>query len=450
MSNKIPDKAKENLIKKWIAGADYTELARYLDQFYGVKVHRTTVMRYFKNEVLLTKEDFSDIELDSIDDRVKLDSRIAKYRAEALRYRRLYQLSIKKNLDGTSIIEAIQDAAISFKKVPLQNIPKPKGPIKGQSAQIVVAPLTDTHIGEDVDYQQMAGLNSYSFDIFNKRLFGWATTVLNLVQLRRASVPINELVIPMLGDMISGDIHDELIKTNQDNVMGQMIRGANLIAQALMYLAPHFKTITVPCVVGNHGRMTRKPPMKDKYMDWDYLLYQFVAVFCSNQKNIKFDIRTSYMNIFKIFNRNILIMHGDSASGAGSMSTISRVITSLRSVLQYRTGLEPETHKANSEILDPNHMPTTFDSVLMGHFHRVDEIDIGTGHAIICGCMKGGDEFALQRLAVITKPQQIVTYWHEKYGYIGKETIYLNMFDTLDSKFTDVLPEVWADKIETS
>ena len=272
MSNKIPDKAKENLIKKWIAGADYTELARYLDQFYGVKVHRTTGMRYFKNEVLLTKEDFSDIELDSIDDRVKLDSRIAKYRAEALRYRRLYQLSIKKNLDGTSIIEAIQDAAISFKKVPLQNIPKPKGPIKGQSAQIVVAPLTDTHIGEDVDYQQMAGLNSYSFDIFNKRLFGWATTVLNLVQLRRASVPINELVIPMLGDMISGDIHDELIKTNQDNVMGQMIRGANLIAQALMYLAPHFKTITVPCVVGNHGRMTRKPPMKDKYMDWDYLL----------------------------------------------------------------------------------------------------------------------------------------------------------------------------------
>jgi hypothetical protein len=396
MSNKIPDKAKENLIKKWIAGADYTELARYLDQFYGVKVHRTTVMRYFKNEVLLTKEDFSDIELDSIDDRVKLDSRIAKYRAEALRYRRLYQLSIKKNLDGTSIIEAIQDAAISFKKVPLQNIPKPKGPIKGQSAQIVVAPLTDTHIGEDVDYQQMAGLNSYSFDIFNKRLFGWATTVLNLVQLRRASVPINELVIPMLGDM------------------------------------------------------TRKPPMKDKYMDWDYLLYQFVAVFCSNQKNIKFDIRTSYMNIFKIFNRNILIMHGDSASGAGSMSTISRVITSLRSVLQYRTGLEPETHKANSEILDPNHMPTTFDSVLMGHFHRVDEIDIGTGHAIICGCMKGGDEFALQRLAVITKPQQIVTYWHEKYGYIGKETIYLNVFDTVDSKFTDVLPEVWADKIETS
>ena len=82
---------------------------------------------------------------------------------------------------------------------------------------------------------------------------------------------------------------------------------------------------------------------------------------------------------------------------------------------------------------------------MLGHFHRVDEIDIGTGHAIICGCMKGGDEFALQRLAVITKPQQIVTYWHPKYGYIGKETIYLNAFDNVPSKFQDVLSEVWSE-----
>ena len=80
---------------------------------------------------------------------------------------------------------------------------------------------------------------------------------------------------------------------------------------------------------------------------------------------------------------------------------------------------------------------------MMGHFHRSDEIDIGTGHAIICGCMKGGDEFALQRLAVITKPQQLVTYWHPKYGYISKETVYLNRYDTITSEFVDVLPDVW-------
>ena len=110
----------------------------------------------------------------------------------------------------------------------------------------------------------------------------------------------------MLGDMISGDIHDELIKTNQDNVMGQVIRGANLIAQALMSFAPHFKTITVPCVVGNHGRMTRKPPMKDKYVDWDWMLYKWVSAYCSHQPNIKFQIKKSFIDSFSVFDKNIL------------------------------------------------------------------------------------------------------------------------------------------------
>ena len=445
MGTKIPDKAKDDLIKKWVAGATYTELAKFLQRHYGVKIHRTTVMRWITNEVSVELVDPSDIELDSIEDRVSLDAKVARYRAEALSYRRRYNMILQKRLHKDNLIDAIYDATTPFKAVkPIKPI-KPTGKRKGESTQTVVAPLTDTHIGEDVDYQQMAGLNSYSFEIFNRRLSGWAEQVLNLVELRRASVPIDDLIVPMLGDMISGDIHDELIKTNQDNVMGQMSRGANLIAQALLSLAPHFKTVTVPCVVGNHGRMTRKPPMKDKYMDWDYMLYQWVAAFCKNQKNIKFQINTSYMNIFQVYDKNVLIMHGDSASGAGSIATITKVLTNLRSVLQFRQGLEPETADANQHIIEPNLLPTSFDSVMMGHFHRVDEIDIGTGHAIICGCMKGGDEFALQRLAVITKPQQIVTYWHPKYGYIGKETIYLNAFDNVDSKFVDVLPEVWAE-----
>ena len=445
MGTKIPDKAKDDLIKKWVAGATYTELAKFLQRHYGVKIHRTTVMRWITNEVSVELVDPSDIELDSIEDRVSLDAKVARYRAEALSYRRRYNLILQQRLRKDNLIDAIYDATTPFKAVkPIKPI-KPTGKRKGESTQTVVAPLTDTHIGEDVDYQQMAGLNSYSFEIFNRRLSGWAEQVLNLVELRRASVPIDDLIVPMLGDMISGDIHDELIKTNQDNVMGQMSRGANLIAQALLSLAPHFKTVTVPCVVGNHGRMTRKPPMKDKYMDWDYMLYQWVAAFCKNQKNIKFQINTSYMNIFQVYDKNVLIMHGDSASGAGSIATITKVLTNLRSVLQFRQGLEPETADANQHIIEPNLLPTSFDSVMMGHFHRVDEIDIGTGHAIICGCMKGGDEFALQRLAVITKPQQIVTYWHPKYGYIGKETIYLNAFDNVDSKFVDVLPEVWAE-----
>ena len=439
----IPETVKDELVKKRLAGATWTELAKFLKDTHGIEVHRTTVQRWYDKEVSIENANPDDVLLDSVQDRIKLDKRLATYKAETIYYKKLYENSLKNTAKQNLIVDSIKNWTPAFDNIPIGKYPKPTGKIKGDSTQIVVAPLSDTHIGEYVDYQQMAGLNSYSFDIFNKRLAGWVTQLLNLVSLRRAAVPIDELVVPMLGDMISGNIHEELSNTNLDNCMQQMIRGANLVAQALMFLAPNFSKIRVPCVVGNHGRMTRKPPMKDKYMDWDYLLYQWVAAFCQNQKNIDFDIRKSYLNTFQVFDKNILIMHGDSASGAGSLTTITRVLTNLRSVLQFRKGLEVEAGNAHEEVIDPNILPASFDSVMMGHFHRSDEIDIGTGHALICGCMKGGDEFALQRLAVITKPQQLVTYWHPKYGYIGKETIYLNRYDTTDSIFTDILPEVW-------
>tara|TARA_Y100000310_G_scaffold23931_1_gene22947 strand:- start:16 stop:438 length:423 start_codon:yes stop_codon:yes gene_type:complete len=137
-------------------------------------------------------------------------------------------------------------------------------------------------------------------------------------------------------------------------------------------------------------------------------------------------------------------MHGDNIAGGGSITSVTRLLTSLRSVVQFRKGLEDEIERLNGTL--SNRLPSTFDSVMMGHFHRCDELDIGTGQALICGCMKGGDEFALQRLGVITKPQQIVTYWHPKYGYIGKEIIYLNRYDNesnMKNQFVDKIPEVW-------
>ena len=305
----------------------------------------------------------------------------------------------------------------------------------------MIAPLSDTHIGDNVEADEMVGLNSYNIDIFNKRLYGWATQVLTLAELRRNSVEIDELVIPMLGDMISGDIHMELALTNNDHNMGQMIRGANLIAQALMFLAPHFDKVRVPCVVGNHGRMTRKPPMKNKYMDWDYMLYQWVSVFCRNQKNIEFHIPKSFMTSIEVKNRNILVSHGDFVNGAGSGTAISKGILNMRNILQFRKGLQDEIGKLRNEEIG---LPEYFDSVLIGHFHRIDEIDIGTGAIHICGCMKGGDEFAMQRVQAINKPRQLALYYHPKYGEIGKDIIYLNRFDESSQTFNDVLPEVWA------
>ena len=442
----IPEKAKSEIIKRKLAGWSWTAIAVWMKKKYNFAAHRTTYQKWYDREVSL-REGLSRHEVEEIptdfspDAHAKLIKNIEKYKGEAKYWKKVAESALKQEAKKELLIDAVKKFTPSYKSVQTYKIRKPKSKVRAASAQSIVAPLTDTHIGDNVEADEMVGLNAYNIDIFNKRLHGWATQLLTLVELRRNSVEIDELVIPMLGDMISGDIHMELALTNNDHNMGQMIRGANLIAQALMFLAPHFNKVRVPCVVGNHGRMTRKPPMKNKYMDWDYMLYQWVSVFCRKQKNIEFHIPKSFMTSVEVKNRNLLLSHGDFVNGAGSGTAISKGILNMRNILQFRKGLQDEIGKLRDEKIG---LPEYFDSVLIGHFHRIDEIDIGTGAIHICGCMKGGDEFAMQRVQAINKPRQLALYYHPKYGEIGKDIIYLNRFDDSSETFNDVLPEVWA------
>ena len=387
------------------AGATWTSLARWLQDEFGVDVHRSTIQRWYDREAFDVDSiidersaEWADViapeeEEDFIKDRIRLDKRAATYKAESTYYKKLYEKSIKDSVRSEILVDTIKRYTTPHAKTKAFKVRKPSGDKKGTAKQAMVAPLTDTHVCE-----------------------------------------VDELTVPMLGDMISGDIHDELARTNVDNCMMQMMYGAKIISQALMFLAPHFKEIKVPCVVGNHGRMTRKIPSKDRYMDWDYMMYQWLAVFCSKQDNIKFEIPKSFAHVFSVAGRDILMMHGDSVGGGGASATIQKAVTSLRAVLQYKTQIITD---------DSFSVPDKFDDVLLGHFHRVDEIDIGTGSLHICGTTKGGDEYVFSRLHLITKPKHLVLYYHPTYGQVGKEIIYLDRFDSIESEFDLELPEVW-------
>lgn len=443
----IPEEAKEEIVKRKMAGATWSALSRWVADRWGVSVHRTTLQKWYDREVELLdeeqSEDMEDMEADFTPEaHVKMARKIETYKGESRYWKKVAEAAIKKEAKEDLLIDAIKKFTPSYKEVKKYKHRKPTGKIKGDSVQSMIAPLTDTHIGDNVELEEMMGLNEYNIDIFNKRLYGWANQVITLAELRRNSAEVGELIVPMLGDMISGDIHEELARTNNDHCMGQMIRGANLISQALMFIAPHFDKVRVPCVVGNHGRMTRKPPMKNKYMDWDYMLYQWVSVFCQNQKNIEFHIPKTFMTTINVCNRNILLAHGDFINGGGSGTSINRGVSNMRNVLSFRKGLKEEINNIQDNSLES--VPDSYDSALLGHFHRIDEIDIGTGAVHICGCMKGGDEFAMQRVQAINKPRQLVLYYHPKYGEIGKEIIYLNRYDSRKGQFNDILPDVWS------
>ena len=433
----IPVQARLEIIRKKDEGETWTGISRWMETEYGVTVHRTTIQRWYDKEVCRDEEVDQDELLESLDERVKIDKKVATLKTEASYYKKLYTQALKTFNNQEAIVDAIRTYSPTFDPVPVQ--PPINNDSMGQHPQTMVAVLTDTHVGERVALNQMAGLNAYDLDKFNRRLSGWAIQVLNLATYRRNICDVNELVVPLLGDIISGDIHEELSRSNIDNCMIQMLSAAHVISQALMYLAPHFESVRVPCVVGNHGRMTRKPPMKDKYMDWDYMVYQWIAAFCARQPNITFQIPKSFAQIVEICNRKVLLFHGDSISGGGSSQSIHRMVSAMRGVTQFRQAIENTVVKHDGDLSD------VFTDVMLGHFHRVNTYDIGTGSAWICGTTKGGDEFSLNRLQAVSAPKQVVTYWHPVYGNVGTEIVYLHRYDDVPSLFSpSVETDVWV------
>ena len=447
------------LVKMRRAGATWTGLRDWLSQKYGIDVHRSTIQRWYDREgysetdLIIDEaaanmadelapecaDNFLDDEEFWVDEKVKQDKKVATYKAEAAYYKKLYQSSIKDSSKKELIIDAIRDNTKAFPDYAIWKGYKRKeersrstSNPRGSKPQTMVAPLTDTHVGDRVVFDQTTGINAYDLDIFNKRLYGWVEQLISLAEYRRNIADVDELVIPMLGDMVSGDIHEELARTNIGNCMEQMMNGAFLIGQAVTKLSRNFKKVRVVAVVGNHGRMTRKIPAKDKYMDWDHMMYQWVAAFCADQKNVEFHIPKNFSTIFNVAGRNVLIMHGDSISGGGSSASFTRMVGQMR-------GLQQQ----NKEWADKQH----FDDVMIGHFHRIDEYDIGTGSLYVCGTMKGSDEFTTNRLHVSSPPKHMVTYWHPDHGNVSKEIIRLDKFDSSDKKFISTIPEVWGSNI---
>jgi hypothetical protein len=115
----------------------------------------------------------------------------------------------------------------------------------------------------------------------------------------------------------------------------------------------------------------------------------------------------------------------------------------MRGVTQFRQALEASVIEHDGSLSD------NFTDVMLGHFHRVDMYDIGTGSAWICGTMKGGDEFSINRMHTLSAPKQVITYWHPDYGNVGTETVYLHRYDDVPSMFSpEIGSDVWISAYE--
>jgi len=266
------------------------------------------------------------------------------------------------------------------------------------SAATLVVILSDTHFDEVVNVDEMEGLNCYNREIAVMRLEKWAQNVIKLSRHYLSGVSYDGIVVILGGDIFTGDIHEELALTNEDTMIGSLLFWSEQVAAALQLLTDEFGKCFVTSVVGNHGRTTRKPRMKQRVKtNFDYLLSKMVERHFRLDKRISFDIPESADALIKIYGHGHLITHGDQVSGGGGIGGIYPPIMRMRARKQSR-------YMATGK---------SFQTLWLGHWHQY----ISTPSMIVNGSLKGFDEYAMlmgfgheapqQALAIITPERNI-------------------------------------------
>ena len=256
--------------------------------------------------------------------------------------------------------------------------------------------LSDTHFDEVVDPAEVGGLNAYNRKIAEMRLQTWVDNAVKMARHYLSGVTYDGVVVMLGGDIFSGDIHEELSNTNETVILDSLLHWSEQIAAALTVFADEFGKVHVPCVVGNHGRLSRKPRMKQRAKtNYDWLLGKMVERHFQGDKRITFQVSENADTLVSIYGHGHLLTHGDQVNGGGGIGGIWPPIMRLRARKAQRA----------MEVGQP------FETLWMGHWHQY----ISTPYLVINGSTKGLDEYAWINNFGFEVPQQalaIVTPEH--------------------------------------
>lgn len=259
--------------------------------------------------------------------------------------------------------------------------------------------LSDIHYGETVFPSQVNGVNEYSLRIANARMHRTVEKAIHLCRLLSAKMNFPGIVLPLGGDMISGDIHDELATTNELASIPTVLELFGLLVQVIDRLLEEFPAIFLPCVGGNHGRNTKKTWAKNRnHTSFDWLLYQMLARHykAKNETRVTFFIPDGPDALYRVYNFTTLLTHGDQfKSGDSIIGPIGPIMRG------------DQKKRARNQAVN-----MTYDMIMMGHWHQYMHMR----RVLVNGCMKGYDEYAYFGNFGFEAPAQAFFVNHQKYG----------------------------------
>jgi hypothetical protein len=231
--------------------------------------------------------------------------------------------------------------------------------------------LTDIHCGIEIHNWK----NDFDEDILKKRIEKFTSDILDIRGMHES-----ENCYLVIGEILSGIIHNNLRLQNNMDLMEQFKYISELISAMLVRMTNHFNHIYVYTTPGNHSRIS---PKKEDALDgenMDVLLPFYLKARMQNIKNITICDNTIEPEIamFNIRGNNVFAAHGHKDSPSNVVQNFTMMF-----------GIKP-------------------DIVLLGHRHTNSMETVYDTKVIQSGCVSGSDAYAMS-IRKTNKPEQTVS-----------------------------------------
>ena len=276
-----------------------------------------------------------------------------------------------------------------------------------KSPGIPVMMWSDWHWAEVVDKAQVNGVNEYDLDIAHLRLKNLVERTIVLLRNYMVSPSYEGVIINLGGDMLSGNIHEELVSTNAVPIMAAVVDLWGSLEWAINEMANEFGKVCVFCVTGNHGRDTKKIQAKDRaFTSFDWLVYAQLQHTFRKDKRVTIIAPSSSDILYQVHSHRFLLTHGDQFRGGdGLIGHIGPVKRGQRKKLS-----------RNSEI------GMEFDTMIHGHFHTYSPGDRIIGN----GSLVGYNEYSAQNNFEFERPRQALWIVNPEHGITYHLPVYVD------------------------
>lgn len=171
---------------------------------------------------------------------------------------------------------------------------------------------SDWHSEERVKPSQVNDLNEFTLEVAERRIELFFQNTLKLVKAKRKDIKIDTLVLALLGDFFSGNIHEDVMESAQLGPAEACVWVFERVHRGIKFLLKNSDLkIIIPCHSGNHARITKGQRIANEAGNsQEYLSYHFLARQFADEPRVEFRISEGYHSYLHVGGFKIRFHHG--------------------------------------------------------------------------------------------------------------------------------------------